>query len=140
MDKNTSVLIFDNYQFNKMNFTINKNFKETDQINLIPSFSVKHIFNETKDTVSVILHLEIFDIEFKDNSPFFIELEIEGFFSVNLENDTTVQDSDILNILKVNTISILFPYLRAALTSLTATVNIEPIVLPIVNVNRMLEK
>ena len=53
-----------------------------------------------------------------------------------------IQDDDIRTetILKKNTVAILFPYVRSAFTLLTAQPGMEPVVLPALNINALIDE
>lgn len=61
-------------------------------------------------------------------------VQISGFCSL----DETLENKDIL--LNSNAVSILFAYVRAQLTLLTAQPGMTPIVLPVMNIARMIEE
>lgn len=62
-----------------------------------------------------------------------VDVTITGYFMID---EAYPQKEDIL---KKNTVSILFPYVRSELTLLTAQPNIEPIVLPALNINAIID-
>lgn len=62
------------------------------------------------------------------------KIQISGFCSI----DESLENKDIL--LNSNAVAILFPYVRAQLTLLTAQPEMEPIVLPVVNIVKMIEE
>ena len=71
-------------------------------------------------------------IEDNNNMPFAIELFIEGSFLLkNFENEEKA--------IKINAVAILFPYLRSTLSMFTSLMNINPIVLPTINLVKMFE-
>ena len=67
--------------------------------------------------------------------PFEMSVEIEGYFKGNLED----KDQDIAQYSK-NAVAILFPYVRALVSTFTANANVTPLILPTVNVNKLLGK
>lgn len=80
----------------------------------------------------LLLGVQIGDIDGDTSLPFYINVEIEGDFALS-END----QADIL--MKQNAVAILFPYLRSTLTMLTTVANINPIILPTINLAKMFE-
>lgn len=62
------------------------------------------------------------------------KVQISGFCSI----DESLENKDIL--LNSNAVAILFAYVRSQLTLLTAQPGTEPIVLPVVNIAKMLEE
>lgn len=90
-----------------------------------------------------------FDVEYKDLSEFEIEVKLKciilgdtfkievvlvGVFE-NKEVDVNIRDQ----VNKINTVSIMFPYLRSELSLITAQPNFPTIDLPIMNINALLE-
>ena len=68
-------------------------------------------------------------------SPFYLCVELLGEFEVvESEIDKVKQFAEI------NAVSILFPYARALITTITANANIPPVVLPPLNIAGMMEK
>ena len=63
-----------------------------------------------------------------------VEVQITGYCEI----DECCPDKDVL--LKKNAVAILFPYVRAELSLLTAQPGTEPIVLPVVNIAAMMDQ
>ena len=70
--------------------------------------------------------------EDKTKYPFSMEMEVVGFFSIS-----NVSEEQIENF-KPNAVAILFPYVRALISSYTANANVTPLILPPINVNQLL--
>ncbi len=95
-------------------FDLNINFKPSGQLN--------------KKESTFKLNLETFISE--KNNDLTIEVLTQGFFSFNnLDND------ELCDFLYLNAPAILFPYIRAYITSLTALSGVSPIVLPTLNLS-----
>ena len=59
-----------------------------------------------------------------------MNLEMTGFFETeNGESDKFIK----------NAIAILYPYVRALISTYTANANINPLILPAINVNKLIE-
>jgi preprotein translocase subunit SecB len=65
----------------------------------------------------------------EQNFPFDIEVEIRGLFTLE---DTTEID-EVTRFLETQGITIVYPYLRTTVTSITNTAMVSPVVLPVVN-------
>lgn len=78
---------------------------------------------------------ELYPWEEGARAPFHLLVEIVGSFT----HESNGYDEQIQDLLKVNTLAILFPYLRAAVTSVTSAANVAPVVLPTINVTAMAE-
>ena len=64
-----------------------------------------------------------------------MEVVLKGFFSI----DSADSNVDI-SFFKTNAVAILFPYLRAIVSSYTANANIAPVILPAMNINEYIRK
>lgn len=71
-------------------------------------------------------------ISLQSDSKYNIFAQISGFFL--LEENSTLGKKLIEN----NTVAILFPYLRSQLTLLSSQPGFEPIILPVMNINALL--
>ena len=87
----------------------------------------------------------------KQNAPYIVNLEIEGekedeyFFSMRLIglfefNSTDMEDTTKRLLLSRNAVAILMPYMRSQVSLLTAQPNLTPVVLPVFNINKMIDK
>ncbi|MDA3931901.1 MAG: protein-export chaperone SecB [Tenericutes bacterium] len=65
--------------------------------------------------------------------PIDIHIDFKGIFEFSPGDN---QD-DILHFLKTEAVTILFPYLRTMLTSLTTTAMLPPIILPVMDVSKL---
>lgn len=126
-----SVLKFRNYIVDFVKYNTNSNFNNKDseiKIDFDINREIRSI-RENKYAVSIIL--EVFPDSKTNNYPFSLELKITGFFELEIE------DHDLL---EQNAIAILFPYARALVSTYTANSNVEPLILPPINVVAMLEE
>lgn len=65
--------------------------------------------------------------------PFEMEVILKGYFGVeNAQSD--------IKFFEKNAIAILFPYLRAIVSTYTVNANVAPILLPAMNINEYLRK
>lgn len=64
-----------------------------------------------------------------------LEIVVSGIFEFNAE----LKEEQKQIIITKNTMAILFPYLRAQVTLLTSQPDMEPVVLPIININSLLQ-
>ena len=64
-----------------------------------------------------------------------LEIVISGIFE--FQSELNADQKEI--IITKNTMSILFPYLRAQVTLMTAQPDIEPVVIPAININALLQ-
>ena len=92
--------------------------------------SDKEVDKELKNML-VELNVEIGD---KDESPFFMSICLEGLFELSQD----YLDYDI-NLFYSNALSILYPYVRAIVSTYTAGANIKPVILPTINIKKILK-
>lgn len=128
----TSVLELRTYLVKKINFELNSNFdfSTPKEVQLAPQFD-RNILKIDKDNVAVDLSININ----KGDIPFFVEIEIEGIFKLN-----DWEKDENRSIIENNAIAILFPYLRTLVTMVTANANLNPYILPVMNIVEMLNK
>lgn len=86
--------------------------------------------NEEKTHMNVKLEVEIF--KKTEAPPFTMKVVMEGFFEMI--------GVDKIEKYKANAIAIMYPYLRALVSTYTANSNVLPLILPAINVNAMLEE
>lgn len=139
MDKAGCVLQFINYTVNKIVFENNNTYNK-DEANLKLKFN-HNIKEDDKEPgiYYITLEVKLYDkdeINLKD-CPFQLEISLTGLFKLVNFDGIEVEIKDKL--INENTIAILFPYLRSLITSVTASANINPLILPPVNVIAMLE-
>lgn len=128
-----SVLTFDNYIVRRILFEANPDFKPNEKITVEMGFSHEFEFDLDQNVAAVCLGCNIFK-ERNENYPFSLEIEIVGFFKF----ETTLESEEAERLLKVNGTAILFPYLRSIVSSLTADSGFQPLILPVMNIHKML--
>ena len=127
-DKQGAIKFLD-YRVSKVEFYLNKTEKQSNELNVEVS-SDKEVDKELKNML-VELNVEIGD---KDESPFFMSICSEGLFELSQD----YLDYDI-NLFYSNALSILYPYVRAIVSTYTAGANIKPVILPTINIKKMLK-
>jgi len=83
--------------------------------------------------MQIVLKAYIFNDEERTKYPFSMEIEVVGFFSMSNTSDEQIER------FKPNAVAILFPYVRAIVSSYTANANVAPLILPPINVNQLLK-
>ena len=135
MENSKSSLRFIDYYVNEVQFYNNHAFKgESIQLD----FDITHNIEYTEDeenTFLVILNIDIFDNAKENNYPFTMNVSITGVFQTNIEDTNSIK-----NFAEINSIAILFPYLRSIVSTYTANANIQPLILPPINVVNMLKE
>ena len=134
MSSNRSVLRFDKYIVKSITFQANEKFYcMDDQVELDFDFDIRSSIEENK--LIIELSSIIFPNAVTQNYPFEMEVVLKGFFSI----DSADSNVDI-SFFKTNAVAILFPYLRAIVSSYTANANIAPVILPAMNINEYIRK
>lgn len=123
-------LRFVNYVVDSITFFNNIEFEDCD---VKIDFDINPQFDVCKEDNSFVLILDvaIFNEAEKNNYPFEMHLKIVGYFILD---DLSDFDS-----YKANAIAIMYPYVRSLVTSYTANANVNPLVLPVINVNKMIQ-
>lgn len=130
MEEYKSVLKFEKYMVNEIYFKYNKNYKETE--NGIPiKLDINPEVKTSKNNMNVTLICNIFENAEKNNYPFEMNISLTGVFSTIGEK---------VEIFVKNAIAILFPYVRAIVSTYTANANVAPLILPAINVNKLIEE
>lgn len=80
------------------------------------------------------LEVELFRDAEKNNYPFNFKVEIIGSFEIDCDDD---KQKNILS--EQNSVAILFPYVRALISTYTSASNVLPIILPPINVVKYLQ-
>lgn len=127
-----SILKFERYIVKSITYQINEDYvNEDDTIELPLDFKTEKKINNNKMEIELIAG--IFQGAKKYNYPFEMEVAIKGYFSVkNFESDIKKFES--------NAIAIMFPYLRAIISTYTVNANVAPVLLPAMNINEYFRK
>lgn len=137
MESINSVLRFENYIINKIQYTKNENYQNKVENNeeakkgIDVDLSIKPNIQVNGEKMIVNLSTYIFKNSIENNYPFELEIEITGFFTTQ---------GDAVDRFKANAIAIMYPYVRAVVSTYTALANIPPLILPAINVNALLEQ
>lgn len=128
MDKFKSKLIFKKYIVDEIKFNYNEKFiDKTAKIDFDIDKEITYI-SEKEMQVRLIVYL------FRDTEkeyPFKMKVAIRGFFEIENNNEN-------INF-EPNAIAILYPYIRSIVSTYTSSANVMPLILPVINVNKMLQ-
>lgn len=126
-----SSLKFNRYTVDEITFKRNKKLPENInswKMDFNISSTIK--CNKEKNKMSVNLKVEVFkNIE---NPPFTMMVDIVGYFEL-------IGNEDIKKY-TANAIAIMYPYLRAIVSTYTSASNVLPIILPAINVNELIKQ
>lgn len=129
MEKYESVLRFIKYEVNEIYFKINKDFKPNKE-GLPINLKIKPVVDVNENNMNILLQVRIFENIEENNAPFEMKIDLTGYFYVEGMNPEN---------LKANAIAILYPYVRAIVSTYTANANIAPLILPAINVNKLIK-
>lgn len=94
-------------------------------------------YQEQEDNVykvNVSLKVDIDD----DTDEILLEVGVYGIFE--LHNSGELKNERKQKIIEINTASILFPYLRSLVTTISANSGIPPLILPTINMGNLIQK
>lgn len=127
-----SVFRFEKYIVNKVEFEYNFEFDDQEAVDIDFSMSTNYEINDNQ--MVTIIDVTIFDDPLKNNYPFRMYMQLAGVFSLQEGCQEDIEK------FKPNSVSILFPYIRALVSSFTANANVTPLILPTINVNAFIKE
>lgn len=126
---------FDDYNVIDVNYKFNSKFNG-DEALISPAFDLQLNFeNEERNEADLTLGIEIGDKELESNS-FYLNCKVQGHF---IFNNDKYEDDEKLKFFKINGVSILYPYLRSLVSDITSKGSEQPLILPTMNVAKMIE-
>ncbi len=128
-----STLKFVDYVVDEVSYTTNKNFEEK-PVQLDIKLGKEIAYSEEQNKLLVTLKCRVFEEVDKNNFPFSLYIQVTGNFEIN-----GVFEGNLENMAHLNAVSILFPYVRSLITTLTSNFNVQPLILPPINVNKLFE-
>lgn len=119
-------LVFDKIEFNRLGFKNDKDLELELQSNISKRNNKSKSDKESYYKVTLLL-------KGKKTEEYIMEIKLSGFFSID-------SDYELKNeLITKNSVAILMPYLRSQVSILTAQPEVEPVVLPPFNINKMLD-
>ncbi len=131
MSNNTSVLKFNRYIVKKVEYITNEEYVSLDEEVELP-FEFESTTTYDNNHMEIELGARIFKNAVEKNYPFEMYVCLKGFFEIETSED--------IRRFERNAIAILFPYLRAVVSTYTANANVAPVLLPAMNINEYLRK
>jgi len=130
MKEYESVLKFIDLKVDYFYFNLNKDYYENEKETVNLSFESNTNIDAENNTAAIQLSCKIFDEDYvEQNQPFFLEIKTTGLFECR---------GDISQF-ETNSFAIIFPYIRAQISSFTSQAGIKPIILPPINVAHIIE-
>ncbi len=139
MDKSIeSQLIFRGYKVLHISYKLNQNFKPQKNRSIPLEFKVRFepTVDDTNKEINVDLFCNIFEEGPEADNPFHLEVNLRGWFKAN----SSVEEDELHRYAEINAPAILFPFLRTVVSSITMAANVPPVILPLVNINRLNER
>lgn len=134
MSDSTSSLKLINYITDYVRFKNNPDF-EADEVTVQFDVHPEYQFDEEKGIMAVELQVEIFKDAIRNNYPFEMVVSVVGIFQLKSDDrENNVQK------FKKNAVAIMYPYVRALVSTYTANANVQPLILPVMNINKMIEE
>lgn len=136
MDKSVnSGLRFIDYRVNDIDYRTNQYFEEQNvSVKFNLSRNVEYLDDED-NTMLVSLIVSVFEGAEENNYPFSLKINMTGIFKLD-----NIYESERESFAEVNAVAILFPYIRSLISTITANVNVPPLILPPINVVNLIEE
>lgn len=135
MGDNRSVLRFEKYIVKEISYLANEMCADAEEIELDFDFDTNMSLDAQENKIEIELSADIFKDSIRKNYPFEMKVIIKGYFSIDAE------EPDVeIRMFEQNAIAILFPYLRAIVSTYTANANVAPVILPAMNINAYMRK
>jgi preprotein translocase subunit SecB len=136
MDKSiVSTFSFLGYSVDYIHYEANPKFKKIDNLQTDLTIDLKTTVSEElfKGQVTIIAKLFMDKME---NYPFRREISLTGMFSMSETTDVEL----LRKCIKINGTTALFPFLRSIVADITKSANVQPLVMPLLNINRLIEQ
>lgn len=136
MSKNVnSGLRFIDYIVNDIDYRTNQYFEEQNvSVKFNLSRNVEYLDDED-NTMLVSLIVSVFEDAEENNYPFSLKINMTGIFELD-----DIHESERESFAEVNAVAILFPYIRSLISTITANVNVPPLILPPINVVNLIKE
>ena len=129
-----SCMQFEGYRFDAIHFEIVQDLDQSAKYELSPTFS--KTVSVQNDNIEVQLSLNIKSAS--DNpAPFSLYIAMTGKFVLTMVQEDSKLREQLIN---ENTVAIMFPFLRSAVSTLTTTANCPPLILPVINLSTLFSR
>lgn len=125
MEKETAIFRFLDYRIIKSLIELHPENGETSS-KLSVSLGVPENINISGNNITYPMNVSIQD----ENNVLNIEVNIVGNFEINKDTE------DLQSFIEINAPAILFPYIRAHITTITSLSGIKPVILPTLNMTK----
>jgi len=138
MDKHVAKIQLIGYKIDEINFQSNNDYIGSDQpLGLEVDFNAAINVISEENLAGVSLECTVNKEYLSNNEPFYLKIVILGSFSYK----TDLGEKELEKLLTTNALAIIFPYLRAAISTITVNCGgIPPVVLPTFNIAEFIKK
>lgn len=126
------VILFEKYEVEEIEFKLNPSYEE-EEVEVDVNMEVECSTDSSREHMKIKLKVHIFKDAPENKYPFEMIVSISGYFIVGMD-----ASSDITHY-QANAVAILYPYIRALVSTYTSAANVSPLILPTINVNKFLE-
>ncbi|KJJ65426.1 protein-export chaperone SecB [Clostridium sp. FS41] len=126
------IIRFEKYEVEEIQFKLNSAYEE-EEVNIDIKMEVEATSDDSNEHMRIRLIVHIFDEAIKNKYPFEMKVIVVGYFSIGVEKNNNIDHY------QANAVAILYPYIRAIVSTYTASANVTPLILPTVNVNKFLK-
>lgn len=138
MDKQLlSVFRFEDYKINSIEFKRNDRFQYQDPLDIKFGLGVGISLENERVAGRVTIDLNVFENAEEINYPFSLKISISGYFST--DDECKMPRDKFEEYCKINGTAAMFPFLRSAVADITKAANMEPLVLPLVNIHNLIK-
>ena len=130
MDRNECKLQMNELYFSKYDFVQTREDNDTDYET---SFQIEYAVNNQNSSK---YRIKIKTTVKNKTESMLLNLETIGVFTVDKEG---VNDDIGDHLIKVNTVAIMFPFIRSQISLLTTQPGLEPVLLPPININALMD-
>ncbi len=135
MDEIKSVLSFQDYLVDTIEFHLNENYEDISDT-ITPELYLNSDFSVVDENSAVVsLECIIFNEPEKKNKPFRLKVKMTGFFKFKGD----ISSEPRRNMLEANATAILYPYLRSLVSNITSSAGLPTLILPLINVYKFIQ-
>lgn len=126
-----STLQFLHYNVNKIQFINNPNY-EAQEVDVDLEFD--SALERSEEYIAQKISIVVFPNGLENGMPFQLQIDVTGHFRL-VDGAKQLETKQI----EVNTLSILFPYVRSLVTTITANANLPALIIPPLNIVKTVE-
>ncbi len=133
MDELKGNFQFDAYKVDYIKFKYNPNFASKEPITVNFNVKTEIGINDELSKGKVSIQTMIFENAEENVYPFSLSVGISGFYSLK----ESVTQEELTNFCQINGTAALFPFLRSVIADITRIANVEPLIMPLLNIHAL---